>query len=442
LDFRTRQRVSGLALLAGVAVALVPTALLADRFDARRRGEAPERVLYLPRGQSLNHMCLGYRGVAADMVWIRSVMYVGRRIIRKERRYDWMEKLYQVTTDLDPHWTRPYHAGAILLSALPQQDDRALALLKKGMANNGWNPDIPYGAAQLHLFRGRRKDSLRYFKLIDRTMRPSRSPGDQRPALTAEQRGLLKSVALIIPVLVKEEGNHRLAVSMAVRQLAATDDKVMRRVLANNYREVMARQMELELTGAAVHYRTMRGRRPKTLNEILELPAQTHGGRKYPAVRAHLVRRMTRTCNGDRELAEQIAAALPDDSLGMKFYLQERRDGIVHSQGLERLELRRLLLSLNPYVHRYTRQYRRAPTLSELDAYLRQQANTGQIPAAARTMLANGVPPCPLGPGGWSRIRTGADGLLEVPPGPSFPDMFSAPYPLPMGPKERARARR
>jgi len=136
LDYPKRRRLGTLGLTAALAAAATLAAALCNRFDARDRGEPPERVLYLPRGESLKHMCLGYRGIAADMVWIRSVMYVGRKIIRRERRYEWMDKLYRVTTDLDPHWVRPYTSGAILLGALPQEDRRALALLDKGMASN------------------------------------------------------------------------------------------------------------------------------------------------------------------------------------------------------------------------------------------------------------------------------------------------------------------
>src|SRR5512135_521995 len=131
-----RRRRSTLALALGLAGAAAVVTAAADRLEAARRSAPPERVLYLPRGQGFQALSLGYNGLAADLVWIRGGLYAGRSLRAHETKYEWLAKIYQVTTDLDPHWRQPYVWGARLLSALPQDDERALGLLRTGLERN------------------------------------------------------------------------------------------------------------------------------------------------------------------------------------------------------------------------------------------------------------------------------------------------------------------
>jgi hypothetical protein len=445
VEFRKRRQLSTLGILAGLAAASLPVVWLAEEFDPRRRGEPAERVLYLPRGRSLNYMCVGYRGVAADLVWIRSVMYVGRKIMKRDRRYEWMEKLYHVTTDLDPHWTRPYHAGAVLLSALPQDDERAMKLLRRGMNRNGWNRDIPFQAAQLNLLRNRTKDSLAYLKLIHRCMRPRPLPDGSPPSLSPHDASIIRTVPLLIRELYKEGGDFREAVSMAVHQLSTTEDKVWVAVGRRGYREAMARLLEYELTGAARHYKSLRRRWPVNVRELIELPETRVRlrGRDVvlPSVKQHFLKRMTRTCRGDARLAAEIFAYLPRDPYGMKLYV--RSDGTVHSRGLERTELKRVYKTVNLQIERYREAFRRPPAnLDVLIRWIRAMQEAGRTtPGTDRFFKVPAVyPPHPMGKN-WSRVALNASGRLAMPEGPDVSEMLSAPYAFPPGPKARAGLR-
>ncbi len=426
LDYRRRRRLATAGLLLGAAAAAWLMTELADRFDVRRRGEKPEQVLYLPRGDTLKYMAAGYNGVAADLVWIRSAMYVGRKLIRRERRYEWMEKLYLVTTDLDPHWTRPYHAGAILLSALPQDDERAMNLLHRGMRRNGWCIDIPFQAAQLNLLRGRHKQALRYLYLIDRTYpdSPKYIPG-------------------LISAIKNERGLYQPAVKAAARGLYKTDDTVHREVTGRAYREALARLLAFELSGAARAYQERFGRNPRDFAELKALAS----------VRQQFVARVapwvSPTNQPDTAAAGEIFDRLPTDSFGMKFYVRARTGG-VHSRGIERLELRRLLATVNHYLRIFMEAHGRSGRNPvEFVAYLKEMADAGKLRGRALEIFKDPpkLPPHPAGPGtwlgdspaSWLNMFNDQSGQLRMPPGPTAENMFAHPIALPLGPRARAR---
>jgi tetratricopeptide (TPR) repeat protein len=76
----------------------------------------------------------------ADLYWLRTVQYYGRRAFRPGARFEHLEALLDVVTTLDPHFLAAYRLGAIFL-ALPSpqgagRPDRALALLDRGIAAN------------------------------------------------------------------------------------------------------------------------------------------------------------------------------------------------------------------------------------------------------------------------------------------------------------------
>jgi hypothetical protein len=98
-----------LCLLAGVVVAQ-------DAAVARRaRFPAGEDALYLPRPSVLRALSLGHVELAADLVFIRAVIYFGTELQQKgEAR--WLENYLDTITQLDPRWKTPYRwAGVVTM---------------------------------------------------------------------------------------------------------------------------------------------------------------------------------------------------------------------------------------------------------------------------------------------------------------------------------------
>ena len=89
-------------------------------------------------------MSLGLNALAADIYWIRTVQYFGRKVIdsgvplsaaaTKNLRMDLLAPLLGIVVTLDPHHIPAYRFGAIFL---PERDmPAATALLEKGIEQN------------------------------------------------------------------------------------------------------------------------------------------------------------------------------------------------------------------------------------------------------------------------------------------------------------------
>ena len=91
-------------------------------------------LLFLPNGRYLGAASFGYRVVLADAIYLWSIQYYGHRRTVEGRNYLW--HIYDVITDLDPHFVDAYTTGALVMAS--DMDDTAMAirLLDKGIDNN------------------------------------------------------------------------------------------------------------------------------------------------------------------------------------------------------------------------------------------------------------------------------------------------------------------
>lgn len=110
-----------------------------SRYPLERRES--ERVLYVRSGRAIQRAALEYDAIAADTYWIRAIQhYGGDRLAgrTRDRKYELLYPLLDITTTLDPYFTVAYRFGAIFLSEAypggPGRPDQAIALLRKGIA--------------------------------------------------------------------------------------------------------------------------------------------------------------------------------------------------------------------------------------------------------------------------------------------------------------------
>jgi len=116
----------------------------AQRADTNR--QANEEPLYLGESTA-RRASLAFNGLAADWYWMRSLQYVGRKIVNFEDTNPSLElpdlksldlrllpALLRMSTTLDPQFMAPYEYGAVILPAI--DDNAAVDLLNKGIAAN------------------------------------------------------------------------------------------------------------------------------------------------------------------------------------------------------------------------------------------------------------------------------------------------------------------
>lgn len=137
-------------LVLTIVLGLSAAALTTRWNDAHRRDLAmqfAEEPLYL-NGPAMKRITLAFNGVAADWYWMRSLQYVGRKIINYEDAHAGnfnlndlssldlrlLPSLLRMATTLDPQFLEPYYYGALILPDLNQ--DEAISLLNYGIAAN------------------------------------------------------------------------------------------------------------------------------------------------------------------------------------------------------------------------------------------------------------------------------------------------------------------
>jgi tetratricopeptide (TPR) repeat protein len=133
-------------LVAGLGV----SAALSRWLDTHRTDQAKqfaESQLYLS-GPAAKRLTLAFNGLAADWYWMRSLQYVGRKIVAHQDTHNdqfvlsdmssldlrLLASLLDVATTLDPQFIPVYEYGAVILPEV--NPDQAIALLNKGITAN------------------------------------------------------------------------------------------------------------------------------------------------------------------------------------------------------------------------------------------------------------------------------------------------------------------
>jgi tetratricopeptide (TPR) repeat protein len=140
-----RDLLLGLVIVAGLGAA----ALLSHWSDAHRldrNAQFAEEKLYLGE-ETARRASLAFNGLAADWYWMRSLQYVGRKIISYGDTHSSFQltdahqldlrllpSLLRMCTTLDPQFMAPYEYGAVILPTFDDQE--AIALLNAGIAAN------------------------------------------------------------------------------------------------------------------------------------------------------------------------------------------------------------------------------------------------------------------------------------------------------------------
>jgi len=118
--------------------------LLQQRIDAQRGSfQKIEEFSYLPSGRYLRVAVLEYREVAADILWLQAIQFVGAKD-PSGRGYDWFYGVLDRVTDLDPKFTYAYHFGAIVLSVLSDHVELSNAIAEKGLQHRPDSWQIPF----------------------------------------------------------------------------------------------------------------------------------------------------------------------------------------------------------------------------------------------------------------------------------------------------------
>lgn len=137
---------SDAALALTVLIGLASAVGLSRWIDSHRPvadTSVEEEQLYL-NAATVSRASLGFKGLAADWYWMRSLQYVGRKIVNlsddveldrlSQLNLKLLAPLLDAATTLDPQFMEPYQYTAVVL---PEVDiNEAVRILKKGIVAN------------------------------------------------------------------------------------------------------------------------------------------------------------------------------------------------------------------------------------------------------------------------------------------------------------------
>lgn len=126
------------------ALIAVLTATAIGAQAVRDRGwqpyQPPGGVMWIRSGPLAKRLALSFDNLAADIYWMRAVVYYGGQRLSREKSYSQLSPLLELVTSLDPHFRVAYRFGAVFLAEpFPGgagRPDLAVQLLQRGVEND------------------------------------------------------------------------------------------------------------------------------------------------------------------------------------------------------------------------------------------------------------------------------------------------------------------
>ena len=147
------QRIA-MAAATTMVLSLAASAAMLWRIDQIRSTATLDDAIYVTSPKLLRRLSLGYNGLLADIYWTRAVQYYGAMHHKGGGDYKLLWPLLNLTSQLDPQFTRVYEFGGSFLAASPPDGaglpDRAVELVEYGIRKNPENWHLYYDLGFIH----------------------------------------------------------------------------------------------------------------------------------------------------------------------------------------------------------------------------------------------------------------------------------------------------
>jgi hypothetical protein len=248
------------------------TVLLQHRLE-QREGDVQklEQLRFLPRGEILRPVLLGYHHLGADIVWLRIIQVLGERVVA-DRDYEWLYHAFDVVTTLDEKYIYAYDTGATVLAELAGRVDLSNQLLEKGLEPNPTAWRIPFVLGFNYFFH--LQDHL---SAADYMSRAARVPG-LPPA------GPPPYVAKLAARLYAQGKNPEVAIEFLEGMLLQTQEEWVREQLERRIKRVTVERDLQFLERTVQRYVEIKGHNPPSLSDLVangllpHIPAEPYDG--------------------------------------------------------------------------------------------------------------------------------------------------------------------
>lgn len=237
--------------------------------DSRGSGVKVEKFTYLPKGDYLRPVVIGFDQIVADIYWLRAIQVTGEPII-SSMESEWIYNCLDLVTTLDPRFDYAYQVGGIVLSTISNNIEKSNALLEKGLRENPMIWQIPFYLGFNYFYHLNDYKTAAYYMT-----KASELPGHPQylPKLTAR--------------LYVEAGEPDVGLEFLARMYNQTDDEKVRGALERRIKEVMVERDARILEEAITKFKEIYGSYPGNLNELMDkeilsgIPQEPFGGYYY-----------------------------------------------------------------------------------------------------------------------------------------------------------------
>lgn len=240
---------------------------LATALDQRRNAVTrAAQLAYLPKGEYLKLAVLGYRQLAADIIWLQVVQHIGAKTASQQGN-SWTYHAVNVLTDLDPHFVPSYQATGVFLGVLVGHQDEAIAILSKGMRQNPEVWQLPFLAGY-----------IAYYELCDPVA------GSKFLRVAAQVPGAPAYLPKLAARMTVTTGDSDAALEFLDRFARSASDERLREALALRMREIL-QERDLRLLESSIsRYHEKYQRFPSKPDDLVlggvlhDLPSDPLGG--------------------------------------------------------------------------------------------------------------------------------------------------------------------
>jgi hypothetical protein len=216
-------------VLAGVALVTL-TVVAQDAALRQRQGFGAEQdQLYLPRASALRALSLGHHELAADLVFIRAIVYFGGQF-SAHGEHRWLENYLDTIVQLDPKWKTPYrwagvstmYDGREITNQSVRQSSHFLDLGVKQFPED-WELPFMLGCNWLFEMKPASDEERKTFRRI----------GGEYVRHAALVGGGPSWLPLLAATILKEEGDEEAAVKHLEQVYRSTTDEKTRQEVRN-----------------------------------------------------------------------------------------------------------------------------------------------------------------------------------------------------------------
>lgn len=216
----------------------------------------------LINGSRMKGYALGMEGLIADWYWVRSLQYIGDKIIKSGSDFQNIDDLsvlnprllypyLDTATDLDPHFIAAYSYGAIVMPAIDLT--KAIAIIEKGIVNNPSEWRLYQHLGYIYWRKGSyEKASATY----------------EKGSEIADAPPFMKMMAAS---MMTEGGSRDTSRKIFQRMLDDSDDQNIRLTMTQHLNELDSLDERAAIDAALADFNQKTGRCANSLNEIFPM---------------------------------------------------------------------------------------------------------------------------------------------------------------------------